>query len=186
MAKKAKKRTPSKKKKTQKTKTNRPRAKRETIKTSLGEVAAKHKITLSNIKPREQFIYIINELQKLDAAMSALRLMLGSLTVGQVQMKAGQPDQMPLFDDDTVAKAKSDLTGKPANGATTVTKKEVTAALQDVGAKQGMPKVKEILSQFSVTNISGLDEKQYPGFMAACDGTNAEKTVAQNDATSFL
>ena len=65
----------------------------------------------------------------------------------------------------------------PINGASAVTKEEVTQVLQEVGAKWGMNKVKEILTQHNAKKISDIQETDYPSFMSACKNIEQDQTA---------
>lgn len=57
---------------------------------------------------------------------------------------------------------------EPTNGSVAITKDQITQALQEVGATQGMPKVKQILETVKATNVSDIKVAQYEAVIGLC------------------
>lgn len=57
---------------------------------------------------------------------------------------------------------------EPTNGAATITKEQVTQALQEVGATIGMPKVKEILDTVKAHDVSSIEVAKYSTVIGLC------------------
>jgi len=59
------------------------------------------------------------------------------------------------------------------NGGTdahvTITQDEITTALQEVAAKFGLPKVKELLGKYNAENVSALKQSDYVQFYTDCN-----------------
>ena len=82
----------------------------------------------------------------------------------------GQTELFP--DTDTEAKA------------ATVTKEDVTQALQKVSAAHGLGKVKEVLDSFEATNITTIKEDDYSSFIEACVDLTAVPAQTEADFLS--
>lgn len=78
------------------------------------------------------------------------------------EAKVEEPVQTNLFD---VPAEQAPKTEKVE-----VTKEQITQALQEVAAKDGMEKCTEILTSFGAKRISDLAENDYPAFMGMCNG----------------
>lgn len=162
--KKATSRKNSTKKKSRKTKTK-PRVKtnvKPAVKLSGGPAWLKNTLieVLSRLDHLKEQLTVIEEYaDKQDDVISNLQ---AALSKGRVTMHdtKTQPTGVDLFDVATEV--------NEGNGETVITKEEVTQALQEVQAKWGTPKVKEILKDYNAKVVSGIAESEYPNVVAAC------------------
>ena len=166
-----KKRTPARKTKTKTTKKKTAKRKTATGKTSKAKTTkratAKKKTTSKKTATAPTLKTIAIDVakiwevvQRLEAAVNRLNYPLE----GAVQTQTQDTDpNVDLFNTGTTQEAAT-----PANGEAHLTKEEVTQALETVGAKCGMDKVRDILTEFGASRISEVPAAQYPKFHAAC------------------
>lgn len=102
----------------------------------------------------------INNLQKISSKSQP------SVTLAQTA-----PSQKDLFD-------VAEDVAPGGNGETEITKEEVTQALQEVQAKYGTPKVKEILASYNAKVVSAIPKNEYPNVITACKNIEEPQPAA--------
>lgn len=121
---------------------------------------------------------MFQRMSEMEITLNAINSVLGNRIAGQPhksakrieQEAAGEVEtrptngesQMGLFDN-----VPDDPTGK-----TPVSKEEITQVLQEVSAKFGMDKVKEILKTYKAKKISDVPESDYAAFYSDCKAAN--------------
>jgi len=73
------------------------------------------------------------------------------------------------------------LVNAPATPATpTISKDQITEALQKVAATIGLDGVGELLKKFNAARVSDIQEKDYPAFVKACNDSTAQQGATAN------
>jgi len=192
MAKKAKKKTA--RKKVSKKKAVKKNIKKTAKKKSPKKTAAKKKKTTRKPKtPKTSMSDILGALNQLNTKVEKLLVLVEKpKTVSSAEeIKPGTQTVVPTGNNvDFISNSEMEKTFKASetNGQAEVTLDELTNALQEVGAKKGLPEVKSLLEQFGASRVSEIKQSDYAAFIKEChvQTESSPKNSASPQVPDFL
>ena len=124
-------------------------------------------------------MHLSQQLKSVHTQLNTMYDMIEALPTGDTVPSKVETDDTSLFDGMKVNTQASDqlgLDGKNGNGEDKITKEDMVQAMQEVSAKYGNDKVKEIIASFDAQKVSDIKTTDYRHVYAACQ-TVGEKLV---------